>query len=341
MKGEVKLGIKITSLCLFFLFMGIVNGKAQNILRVSGKIRALVPLEIMLKTLDGEKLSAVKLKKDGSFKMKLRDFVPDVYRLCLGKIDYLFYFSNSEVKIKGFYDYQNEKNSSFSFWGLDDHDTLMAWYPQNPYSMNCQVDSTIKGKLQGNMYSALAYIAAMKNYEPNKFLLDCMTPEAQATRSGQWLKRRVDSLYAYSIGVKAYNFTFQDVNDKDVSLSDFRGKIVLLDFCASWCGPCRQEMKNLLPIYQDLKGEDLEFISVSLDSKKENWKKMLEEEQLPWVMLWDSEGFVIGDEPNNIQRAYGFYSIPFIVLIDKEGKVLGRDLRGEKVREAILKARNN
>ena len=68
---------------------------------------------------------------------------------------------------------------------------------------------------------------------------------------------------------------------------------------------------------------------------------MLEEEQLPWVMLWDSEGFVIGDEPNNIQRAYGFYSIPFIVLIDKEGKVLGRDLRGEKVREAILKARNN
>lgn len=68
---------------------------------------------------------------------------------------------------------------------------------------------------------------------------------------------------------------------------------------------------------------------------------MLEEEKLPWVMLWNEEGFVIGDKPNMIQRAYGFYSIPFIVLIDKNGRVIGRDLRGEKVREAILEAREN
>ncbi len=55
---------------------------------------------------------------------------------------------------------------------------------------------------------------------------------------------------------------------------------------------------------------------------------MLEEEKLPWVMLWDEEGFVIGNEPNKIQRAYGFYSIPFIVLIDKDGRLLAKDLRG-------------
>ena len=100
-------------------------------------------------------------------------------------------------------------------------------------------------------------------------------------------------------------------------------------------------MKNLLPIYNELKGDDLEFISISLDSKEENWRKMLEEEKLPWVMLWDKEGFVIGNKPNKIQRAYGFYSIPFIVLIDKEGRLLAKDLRGERVKEEILKARAN
>ena len=98
-------------------------------------------------------------------------------------------------------------------------------------------------------------------------------------------------------------------------------------------------MKSLLQIYNELKGNDLEFISVSLDKRENDLKKMLAEEDLPWVMLWNQEGFTIGNEPNEIQKAYGFYGIPFIVLIDKEGRILARGLRGEKVKEAILEAR--
>lgn len=63
-----------------------------------------------------------------------------------------------------------------------------------------------------------------------------------------------------------------------------------------------------------MKGDDLEFISISLDKREKDWRRMLEVENLPWVMLWNKEGFTIGDEPNTIQKAYGFYSIPFIVL---------------------------
>ncbi len=68
---------------------------------------------------------------------------------------------------------------------------------------------------------------------------------------------------------------FKMFRGKEVRLSDFRGKLVLVDFWASWCGPCRHEMKSLLPIYNELKGDDLVFISVSLDAEKENWRNML------------------------------------------------------------------
>ena len=116
-------------------------------------------------------------------------------------------------------------------------------------------------------------------------------------------------------------------------------KMVFVDVYTSWCGPCRQEMKNLLPIYDELKGEDLVFISISLDKREKDWRRMLETENLPWIMLWNKEGFSVGDAPNTIQKAYGFYSIPFIVLIDREGRIMGRGLRGEQVKDAIVKAR--
>ena len=93
------------------------------------------------------------------------------------------------------------------------------------------------------------------------------------------------------------------------------------------------EMGGLCKEFERMRGQLAE-------NNQQLWK-MLEEEKLPWIMLWDKEGFTSGNEPNMIQKAYGFYTIPFIVLIDKEGRIVDRDLRGEKVREAIERARGN
>ena len=134
-----------------------------------------------------------------------------------------------------------------------------------------------------------------------------------------------------AISVNKNNFN-QEVLNSD--------KPVLMDFWAPWCGPCRKEMRSMLTIYNDLKADDLEFISVSLDDSEAKWRKMLDEEKLPWVMLWDKTGFPKNSKtPSTIQNAYGFYSIPFLVVIDKEGKLAARNVRGEQVREAILKIR--
>ena len=168
-----------------------------------------------------------------------------------------------------------------------------------------------------------------------------LSAELQQNALGKAINEQICKKEALAAGQVAPDFTVQNAEGKSFTLYSIKAKMKIIDFWASWCGPCRHEMKSLLPIYNELKGNDLEFISVSLDKREKDWRKMLDEEKLPWVMLWDKEGFTIGNEPNVIQKAYGFYSIPFIVLIDKEGCILEKYLRGEKVKEAILKARKN
>lgn len=324
---------------LLLLFVNIYALSAQSKLEIFGKVRVLKPVEMRLENIEGKVLQKTAIENNVPFSLPACEIVPDVYLICFGETSQPIYLTNTEVTIKGFYDCQNVGNSSLDFTGIDKYYELLKWLPKEKFAQDKTIDMGVKGKLEGNMYSALAYIADMSTYEPNQLLLDCMAGEALETVSGKWLKHRADSLYHYSIGAPAYDFTFQDANGEKVSLRDFRGKLVLVDFWASWCGPCRGEMKKLVPIYNELKGDDLVFISISLDSQEKNWRKALEEEKLPWVTLWDEEGFVIGNKPNTIQRAYGFYSIPFIVLIDKEGRLLAKDLRGERVKEEILKAR--
>ena len=202
------------------------------------------------------------------------------------------------------------------------------------------ISTSVKGKLTPSMASALAYLADVNDYQSNKMLLDMIPEQDRKSLSAKWLVNRVEILSHQIIGAECPDFTFTDANGKNVSLKDLRGKIVVLDFCASWCGPCRKEMRSMLTIYNELKADDLEFISVSLDDSEAKWRKMLDEEKLPWVMLWDKTGFPKNSKtPSAIQTDYGFYSIPFLVVIDKEGKLAARNVRGEQVREAILKIR--
>ena len=134
------------------------------------------------------------------------------------------------------------------------------------------IPTSAKEKLTSAMASALAYLADVNDYPSNKMLLDMIPEQDRNSLSAKWLINKVEVLSHQIIGAECPGFTFIDNNGKSIGLKDFRGKIVVLDFCASWCGPCRKEMRSMLTIYNDLKADDLEFISVSLDDSEAKWR---------------------------------------------------------------------
>lgn len=331
----------VKSNILFVLFLLCATcAWGEGGLQIKGKIKVLKPTTLQVKDLKGNVVLNCTIAQNGVFSTETKTIVPDVYQLYLGETEQKIYLENNTVTINGYFDSQNPQKSSLSFTGIDAFLALQDYLPAESNSGKATIPDSVKGKLTPGMAAALGYLANVNDYQSNKMLLDMIPDESRHSQSAQWLVDKVEVLSHRIVGAVCHDFTLVDDKGKNVSLKDLRGKIVVLDFCASWCGPCRKEMRSLLKIYNELKADDLEFVSVSLDDSEAKWKKMVDEEQLPWIMLWDKEGFPKSSKaPSTLQSAYGFYSIPFLVVIDKEGKLLARNIRGEQVREAILNAR--
>jgi len=135
-----------------------------------------------------------------------------------------------------------------------------------------------------------------------------------------------------SVGKIAPDFTQNDVNNKPVRLSDFKGKYVLLDFWASWCGPCRAENPNVLAAYQKYKDKNFTVLGVSLDQpgKKDAWLAAIKADGLLWTQVSDLQFW-----NNAAAKLYEITSIPQNFLIDPNGKIIAKNLRGELLTEKL------
>jgi len=134
-----------------------------------------------------------------------------------------------------------------------------------------------------------------------------------------------------AIGVMAPDFTMNDPEGKPIQLSSLKGKVVLVDFWASWCGPCRQENPNVVKLYQQYHSKGFEILGVSLDKTKEDWLKAIAADNLTWIHVSDLQFW-----QNTAARLYGVNAIPQSFLLDKDGKIIAKGLRGEQLAKKMM-----
>lgn len=143
-------------------------------------------------------------------------------------------------------------------------------------------------------------------------------PQASAA-----LQEQIDRVNAFAVGGEAPDFTQNMPDGKSLTLSELRGRYVLIDFWASWCGPCRRENPHVVKLYDQYKDKGFTVLGVSLDRDQERWLKAIEADNLTWYQVSDLKGW-----SNSVAQLYGVRSIPHTVLLDPEGKIVARNLRG-------------
>ncbi len=149
---------------------------------------------------------------------------------------------------------------------------------------------------------------------------------------GKKLKDFIDGLNTtpLRIGEQVTEFTLNNVNGNPVSIKDYYGKYVLIDFWASWCAPCRAENPNLKRAYDKYKTKGFEIVGISLDTDKKAWKRAIEKDELNWINLSDFKGW-----ENELALKYKIKSVPSNMLLDKTGRIIAVEIRGNELQNKL------
>ncbi len=178
--------------------------------------------------------------------------------------------------------------------------------------------------------SMLSLYAKTWGKEITKELYEGLSQENKSSEFGKEITRYLELNKEPKIGEQFVDFESEDQNGNVKKLSELNGKIILLEFWASWCGPCRQENPNLVQTYEKYNPKGFEIFAVSLDQVKASWLKAIEIDGLKWEHVSDLKG-----DLNEASLIYGVSGIPDNFLIAENGEIVGRNLRGEKLNKKI------